>query len=86
MSRIERTLSQMQWSPNNVRFSDLRAVCNYYFGAPRQKGTSHCVYRMPWIGDPRINIQAHDGMAKSYQIKQVLAAIAKLENTDDSET
>ena len=86
MNRIERTLAQMQRSPGNVRFSDLCAVCDYYFGPPRQKGTSHCIYRTPWIGDPRINIQAHAGMAKSYQIKQVLTAIAKLEKVNDPET
>jgi hypothetical protein len=41
---------------------------------------------MPWIGDPRINIQAQAGMAKFYQIRQVLAAIAKLEKVNDPET
>ena len=86
MNRIERTLAQMKRSPRNVRFSDLCAVCDHYFGPPRQKGTSHCIYRTPWVGDPRINIQTHVGMAKSYQIKQVLAAIAKLEKANDPET
>jgi hypothetical protein len=36
--------------------------------------------RMPWTGDPRINIQkGNNGMAKAYQVKQVLAAINRLE-------
>jgi hypothetical protein len=35
---------------------------------------------MPWEGDPRINIQNDKGMAKVYQVRQVLAAIEKLEN------
>ena len=37
------------------------------------------VYRTPWAGDPRVNIQDDHGMAKPYQVRQVLAAIEKLE-------
>lgn len=55
----------------------------YYFGEPRQKGTSHRVYKTPWQGDPRVNIQNKKGKAKPYQVKQVLRAIAKLEKMDD---
>ena len=38
------------------------------------------VYKTPWIGDPRVNIQNDKGMAKAYQVKQVLKAIARLTN------
>ncbi|MCL6422880.1 toxin HicA [Brachybacterium sp. JHP9] len=69
----------MRRSPGGVRFVDLVRVCDYYFGESRQRGTSHRVYRMPWVGDPRVNIQDDHGMAKAYQVKQVLAALAKLE-------
>jgi hypothetical protein len=34
-------------------------------------------------GDPRINIQKKKGEAKAYQVKQVLAAIDKLEGMED---
>jgi hypothetical protein len=54
-------------------------VCIYYFGRPRQKDGSHHVYKTPWQGDPRINIQNHQGKAKAYQVKQALLAIEKLE-------
>ena len=54
-------------------------VCDHYFGEPRQKGTSHRVYRTPWPGDPRVNIQNDKGMAKAYQVRQVIKAIDKLE-------
>ncbi len=40
---------------------------------------SHRVYKMPWAGDPRVNIQNEKGKAKVYQVKQVLKAIDKLE-------
>ena len=39
----------------------------------------HCVYKTPWQGDPRVNIQSRRGMARAYQVKQVLLAIGKLE-------
>lgn len=54
-------------------------VCDHYFGEPRQKGTSHRIYKTPWRGDPRINIQNDKGKAKAYQVKQVLLAIERLE-------
>jgi len=37
------------------------------------------VFRTPWAGDPRVNIQNDHGKAKEYQVRQVLAAIAKKE-------
>jgi hypothetical protein len=47
---------------------------------PRQDGTSHKVYKTPWQGDPRVNIQrGKDGNAKAYQVRQVLDAIDRLE-------
>jgi hypothetical protein len=76
---IDKIVQQMQRNPQNVSFSDLCKVCDHYFGKPRQEGTSHRVYKTPWAGDPRINIQNDSGKAKSYQVKQVLQAIDRLE-------
>ncbi|MCX6569819.1 MAG: toxin HicA [Candidatus Aminicenantes bacterium] len=78
--KIAKTLRGMRENPRRVRFEDLCKVCDQYFGMPRQKGSSHRIYRMPWAGDPRINIQDSHGMAKAYQVKQVLAAIERLES------
>jgi hypothetical protein len=50
-----------------------------YFGKPRKSASSHRIYRTPWRGDPRINIQNYKGKAKAYQVKQVLLALEKLE-------
>jgi hypothetical protein len=38
-------------------------------------GTMMRVFKMPWAGDPRINLQNKNGKAKPYQVKQALAAI-----------
>ena len=80
MTASTKILDQMRREPANVRFSDLKKICQAYFGKPRQAGTSHAVFKTPWSGDPRINIQDNKGRAKPYQVKQVLLAITKLEN------
>ena len=79
MTTAPKILEQMRREPANVRFSDLRKVCEAYFGKPRQAGTSHAIFKTPWIGDPRIIIQDQKGKAKIYQVRQVLLAIDKLE-------
>lgn len=82
---IKALLGRIRRHPQNVRFKDLLRVCDHYFGSPRQRGGSHRVYKMPWPGDPRINIQNDKGRAKAYQVKQVLAAIKKLEAGNEPE-
>lgn len=79
MSGIAKITEEMKANPKGVRFNDLQKVCNHYFGKPRQSGSSHCIYKTPWPGDPRVNIQNHKGKAKPYQVKQVLLAIEKIE-------
>lgn len=79
MSSTDKILRKMREVPVSIRFSELRRVCEAYFGPARQSGTSHAVFRVPWPGDPRINIQDKGGMAKAYQVRQVLLAIDKLE-------
>lgn len=78
MADVLNILAQMQREPANVRFADLKRVCCHFFGDPRQSGTSHAIFKTPWAGDPRINIQSDKGRAKAYQVKQVLLAIDKL--------
>jgi hypothetical protein len=80
MASIDDVLAQMRNNPKGVRFKDLCRVCDHYFGTPRQRGTSHRIYRMPWQGDPRVNIQNDKGMAKAYQVKQVIKTIERLQN------
>ena len=76
-SDIESILETMR-SGGSVHFNDLYKVCELYFGAPRNSGSSHYIFNTPWPGDPRIKIQNDKGKAKRYQIRQVLATIAKL--------
>ena len=64
-------LEEMRRNPRNVRFDDLRRVCDHYLGAQRQRG-SHLACRMPRQGRPLVNIQAVGGMAKPNQVRQAL--------------
>lgn len=76
---VAKILVEMRANPRNVRYEDLAKVCEHYFGPPRTMGGSHAVFRSPWPGDPRVNIQNDHGKAKAYQVRQVLAAIDKKE-------
>lgn len=80
MVRVDDVVAQMRRNPKGVRFTDACRVCEHYFGQPRQKGSSHRVYKTPWQGDPRVNIQNAKSKAKAYQVKQILRAIERLEH------
>ena len=78
MPSIKDILATMRRNPKGVSISDLCKVCDHIFGEARQSGSSHRIYKTPWSGDPRVNIQNDKGMAKAYQVKQVLKAIERL--------
>ena len=82
--RLEATLQRMRRNPRNVRYADVASVCEAYFGHPRQRGSTHRVYKTPWRGDPRVNIQNDQGKAKAYQVRQILKAIDRLEEESGS--
>ena len=85
MAAVDDIVAAMKRNPADVRFNDLCKVCDHYFGQPRQAGTSHRVYRTPWQGDPRVNIQNAKGKAKAYQVRQVLRAIERWESEHGKE-
>ena len=76
VARIEKIEKQARNSPENVSYSDMLKLCTHYFGEPRSGAGSHnAIFKMPWVGDPRINLQNKNGKAKPYQVKQAIAAI-----------
>lgn len=85
MAKFKEILARMRDDPKGIKFKDLCKICDYYFGEPRQIGSSHRIYKTPWSGDPRVNIQNDRGMAKSYQVRQVLKAIERLEKRENVE-
>jgi hypothetical protein len=84
VAEIARIVDRMRGSPAQVRFADLYKVCVAYFGEPRQSASSHAIFKTPWPGDPRVNIQNAKGKAKPYQVRQVLLALEKLQEKDSS--
>ena len=72
MSSTSEVLRKLRENPKGVRFAELARICERYFGEPRSPGT----------GDPRVNIQNDKGMAKPYQVRQVIKALEKLEERD----
>ena len=60
-------------------------MCEHYFGQARSSASSHAVFKTPWAGDPRVNIQNDHGKAKEYQVRQVVAAIRKPEESNGNE-
>ena len=84
MRGVSKIIEEMKANPKGIRFSELQKVCEFYFGKARQSGSSHCIYKTPWSGNPRVNIQNSKGKAKSYQVKQVLLAIEQIEVNNGS--
>ena len=83
MASVADIVKLMRRNSKGVAFNDLCKVCAKYFGKPRQSGTSHRIYKTPWQGDPRVNIQNDRGKSKPYQVRQVLLAIDRLERNDE---
>ena len=79
MPRLADILEKMRNNPAGVRFAEGCKICDHYFGQARQASGSHRVYKTPWSGDPRVNIQNSKGYAKAYQVKQIIKAIERLE-------
>lgn len=67
----------MKQNPVGVRFSDACRVADHFFGEPTQRGTSHRIWKMPWPGNPRVNMQDDKGKAKAYQVRQLLEAVER---------
>ncbi len=80
---IEDLVQSMRDNPKDIRYTDAVRVATHYFGEPRRSGGSHAIFKTPWPGDPRVNLQpGKSGKAKAYQIKQLLGAIDQLQNEE----
>ena len=78
MDKIKALVEEMRENPQNIRFHDLKKVCEAYFGMPRTS-SSHVIFDTKCQGIPNINIQNENGKAKVYQVRQVLKAIDRLQ-------
>lgn len=74
---LDEALEALENSRLNVCFRVLVACCVQFFGEYRRRG-SHYIFKMPWAGNPRINLQENGGDAKPYQVQQVIRALKRL--------
>ena len=85
MEDVLSAIRELREKSKGTRFSRLAHICDQVFGSPRRNGTSHRVYRSPWPGDPRVNIQeGRNGLAKPYQVRQVVKALERIEELRNS--
>jgi hypothetical protein len=75
---LNEDLQKLEGATKTTRFDYLVRVCQVHFGNERIKG-SHHIFKTPWPGDPRINLQQRRGMAKPYQVRQVIEALRRLQ-------
>jgi hypothetical protein len=78
MGSIEKKLAAFMELQGPCSFNEALVICRALFGEPRIHG-SHHVFKTPWSGDPRINIQNKHGEIPYYQVKQIQQAIRKLQ-------
>jgi predicted RNA binding protein YcfA (HicA-like mRNA interferase family) len=82
-NEIDNVLIGIEQSNQKLQFQRLLKICEKYFGNYRVKG-SHHIFKTPWQGDPRINLQkGKDKNAKPYQVRQVLDALRKLQKLEE---
>ena len=73
---IENLINELTGREKNIKFSRLLKICEDVFGGSRISGGHH-IFKTPWPGDPRINLQKAGNMAKPYQVKQVIESLKK---------
>lgn len=79
---LDTAIQELSKSEKKMRFTYLVANCEKFFGEYRVSG-SHHIFKTPWQGDPRINLQkGKDKNAKPYQVRQVLNALRKLKELE----
>jgi hypothetical protein len=83
VTKVNELIAKMRRNPKGISFQDLCKVWDSIFSEARQKSSSHQICKTPWQGDSRVNIQNDKGMAKAYQVRQVLKAIERLEAQSD---
>lgn len=82
MGAWDKKVARIRKTAGPLPFSEVKLVCDRLFGPPRIHG-SHLIYKTPWRGDPRINIQNRNGLVSPYQVRQVAKAITRLEEEHD---
>ncbi len=78
MARLDKLRKKAERNPDNLNWSDFRALCEGCFGPPRDQSSSHITFRVPWLPGHLVNIQRSGKTAKGYQVRQVLSYIREM--------
>ncbi len=85
MTKREKLLDKARRSPAGLRFEEICQLAEYSgFVFARQRGTSHRLYKHPRLKDV-LNFQDDHGMAKEYQVKQLLSALEEIRELESNE-
>jgi len=85
MARCDKLLAEARNNPKGLRFAELCYLAQCHgFTLKRQKG-SHHQYTREGLTRPLNFQEAKNGMAKPYQVKDLLAAIDELDGEDNDE-
>jgi hypothetical protein len=77
LSRTEKLIEKAQTNPKNLRFSELCLICKHFGMESRKSGSSHVCYKRSISPRFTVTIQNVNGMAKPYQVKQLLGQLEK---------
>jgi hypothetical protein len=81
VTKLDKVEARARSAPQSISFDEAVALATFYFGEPWQGAGSHVVFKTPWQGDPRINLQNKNGEAKPYQVRQLIKAIDQLKES-----
>lgn len=84
MSKCEKLLEKAQTAPKGMRFGEVTALAECFGFVLRRSGggTSHRIYKRPGFMK-LLNFQDANGMAKEYQVKELLGALRELGLIED---
>ncbi|MDY6953133.1 MAG: type II toxin-antitoxin system HicA family toxin [Thermodesulfobacteriota bacterium] len=78
MSKIEKLIETARVSPDNLRFRELCTLCRHFGMKRRKTKGSHRVYKREDPPRFTLSVQDNNGMAKPYQVKQLLDKVREL--------
>ena len=85
MSKIEKLIETARVSPGSLRFRELCALCRHFGMKLRKTKGSHRVYKREDPPRFTLSVQDNDGLAKPYQVKQLLDKVRELSLHDFGE-
>ena len=79
MSRHDKLYDKISRNPDNVRWRDFYALCEFHFGEPVRQSGGHIIFKLPsWEHRGVLAVQPAGKRAKGYQVRQALKHIERI--------